>query len=1802
MEVKDLVLINEAGIIANAVDFEMMSDREKNLELCKGFIFSYDRRPEKYRNTTVGVIDAVKEGFGSPNKPNVHLMIQDYGRGKSHFALVLANFFAKSADQPEVQGILAQIANVSGGPTSSQMEVFLAYKEQNPRHLVIPLMGEQGDVRRLLLQKLREALEAEGITDTIAQHICEAPLRFLKGLTSEQRQHAELYLQQQNHGIGAIDTLIRLLETQDYGVVSIVKELSQEVMGVGISLDFDSGLDIERIFEDLIQKLCTGEHKRFSGILILLDELNIYLQTWSYNPAAAGGTVIQNITNICERHRTRIGLICFSQLLPSEAAARPVNPNDLKDYQKLTSRLELKESTYQPISSLEHVIDRLLIQECYPTAWKEFLSYANGALRAETDAIFDNYVPLYQNLGWNREDFFRVVTYGCYPLHPMTTFFLCNLDFTQGRTAIQFIKSEARHFIDSGLKVTDFEGKPNLIHPYELVEAFSGNFTNSPIYSDYIKARQTIQASAGAYEMRVLEALFLFYACKEKLKKSDKEAHEKILSKLTGLSESKVASSLKSLRTQYGVIFENEHSRTYQFYSGFSIQDLKTIIKTEVKDLSPNVDRIVNYCRQHLEKILTSKTLPATDFIDEKRLTEENWRFVNSVCAFKEFEELTQRQERQIVETHRGAVMYVLTDTTDAARRLHEYIEEFLLGSKHNPYLIVGLPEQGVEDLPRIHLYLETLKKKPATEREKYGPAFAELEADWEKTLEKRTRELFLNSQLYYVEGNLVASAFRTDEKKLASKLLASRFPHVPPVERIDKMGRDHRTGVKIISYVCKKLLLNNLTTSFEDTSYRSVVDLIFVDSWKILKKTATAYSVQIPIHHVIRRAWDKLNEITELGSGKERIIPLRTLWETLSGPPYGYDEFTFMTLFVAWVTYHQNEILFSGKSQISRKSSDRPEMWSYRAPKDWVNTNIFDKPKDFISNWLTSPDSRLIRREPSARPNIPKQMAFSQAEGYLTDIRLFLTQPNIDLNEAEIAKSDGEDLYKSVKQFTEWSEKLSKFLENLESISFDQLLNPVYTTQNRFMVPETQNRRYRVLPSKEMHELSRSVLDKIRERIGNEIGKECAHALKLKSETELGAFEGRIQKILQQVQEHSELTTLFKEKLETALKEGREHVQQLRAQERTLDGLNQIKSVVTTLGNNPSQEQYQNALQKIREIAEKTPEIKNEDAYRQTIDAILHRQKELLEQLDQWELQLLRVTSLFEAEELKTKISREAFKFTDGECDKRVHSLIETLEAKAQTLSQQQDLVEESQKFLELFKQKSDAIAKSPEFTQAFETYCEVAAAALPASFQSMPNFNEITHTIECLKSENRQSIESRLIVLTQRTLTRIDEYERVRHDLIHAQESIASAGEFLEFVGLLKERLKYIDGRRDELQREAKDFETIREIRQLQKPLTIIDCEKALEYLDALCVKLYNPNTHKAEITQRRQSLQQPIEAARRKLNEISNKLKTTDEATLQALSRELAKLEDVVEESRDFAVFSKIQNEIETLTQDFEIIRNLARLKDRNATLVDCESGLNRLSEARQRLINAERFTSKLDDIARQLEHNRESYIENLRNNQKNLPQTAFDRAQQLRDSLMKSTLVYANSHLEADYQRLCIESELLLELARHQKNVTKLGTIAECENQHNYIMEWISSHPNLPPFLRERAEQELQSIATQVKYLRQLRHDEARKWLANLQNQFQRTESAKSEVEQVEQVQSILDTIHKKEDEYSDFLKTDSSFSQSLQQLEEQCRSIINRDYVNQIVCFFQQLPIEKQTEVFEQLERILKARQNSAHSS
>ncbi|MEH2197605.1 hypothetical protein [Nostoc sp.] len=1125
MLLNQLVEINEKGSVASSVNFGMIDDSEKNLSLCESFIFNYD--PAKPESSTVGILDAVRRSYHSANQPNIHLMIQQYGKGKSHFAIAIANFFQKSFHSQEVQGILSQVEKATSGKSQAVVEGLKLFKQnQRHQHLVICLSGDTGgDIRKQFLQQLIKSLEVEGIQDSLAQHICSEPLRYLENLNPENRAKAEKYLQSIGNPDSDLNSLIRLLRENNSGVISTVKKLAFHI--TGFTPDFTADVNIQAILEDLITNHCTGHNAHFQGILILFDELNQYLKAWAADDIGAGGAALQNITNICENYKGKIALLSFTQIHPGQGVG--ISANVISEYQKIATRLAPKDgTTYNPASSLELVIENLLLPK-NNAIWQTFRSKWDNTLRREAETAFERRIKIYREKGWSFQEFYTHLSEGCFPLHPLTAYLLCNLDFTQDRTAIQFIKGYVKNFIAT--QPVENAGKPNYIYPIALVDTFLENFSNYPVYTQYKKAVDLVLGADDTDELIAIKALFLYEASGEKLTKPDREDHQEILLALTGLSKSKLQVALDKLEKERDLIYHRPEVKLYRFWEGINPKGIQEEIEEKIKLQITSINDVIAYCDEIkiLNQYPSNNTITATQFVKDNKLVSEDWRFERKIYSIDKFIKALENNRILRDTKEKGILAYVLAETQEELQDFRSKIANYLSTSPIKNYIAVAITTEETGNLDRVIIKIKALEETNPTSQKLLGKVYQEQLQRWQEEANTRLTRLLNNCTYHCVGIEKISSAEQHKAQRVISVLLQDLYPFVPPVDQIDKMRSDHQTGRKIVRWTATQIFIENtIKQTLQDQSYRTFIDQIFVNLWGLFKKTSDKYIVQEPTHEKIRAAWDKISEITDLEGLPQKIFGLETIWQILSAPPFGYSEYNFTMLLAGWLAIHRKEVSLRGRIKLTAKKGESVPIES-KSVQNWGNTDILQNPTAFVDDWIVKQKSKLIRRKQTEMPISASLINYyDQAQQYLAEVAAFLESNEPDELEKEELTKNRKQVSAAVAEIDKWFQPVQA-VENLPHEAQLAGLLPLYP-QLLKRSPNTL-----ILPTQQQRDRFSQALQTVSDKIDQLVAAENQRAESLSTEQACSAYHIEIQGIIDQISQIADLPRHLIENLQNA-------------------------------------------------------------------------------------------------------------------------------------------------------------------------------------------------------------------------------------------------------------------------------------------------------------------------------------------------------------------------------------------------------------------------------------------------------------------------------------------------------------------------------------------------------------------------------------------------------------------------------------------------------------------------------------------
>ncbi|TAE61755.1 MAG: hypothetical protein EAZ87_00855 [Nostocales cyanobacterium] len=1273
MQFNQIVTINESGIIANAVNFGMMNDVNKNLLLCQGFVFNYDH--QKPKDSTLGILAEIQKSYQSINHPNIHLFVQDYGKGKSHFALVAANYFQKPIDTPENQGILKQL-KIAAGNHQGIVEDLTAYKKRNPKHLVICINGKDTfDLRQTFLKSLRQTLETEGITNTLAQQLCQKPLEYLSKLAEEQLEKANQYLDKAGNKFGDINKIIELLTQDNYVVIPIVKEISKH-LNDGFAIDFDTDLNIEEILTELIKKLCYGENAKYAGILILFDELNNYLQGWSVDPFSSGGLTLQSITDVCETYKSKIALVCFTQIRPLKSV-----PNQSQeDYKKLASRLEIAESTYEPASSLELVINGLLSQQVNSNSWNQFLQTWENTLLADSRKSYQDRITTYQEKRWNLGEFHQILTLGCIPLHPLNSYLLCNLDFTQGRTVIQYIKEEVKKFINS--QPVEKNGKLNYLPAISLVDAFDSNFSQpefSRYYTEFKNTKDKISSSITENELAILKAIFLFYVSENKLHKPESEKHEIILSELTGLSVTQTKETLDKLTSERGVINYNRGDNTYRFYSGKNVREIEQELEEEISkkanEISVNI--VVKHCEKNTNSFLVTEKVEGKEFIEtNKLLDDDEWFFEYKFYSIPEFEQALSGYKTLENIKGKGIFAYIFAETIEELQDIRHRVDQLIANSKYSKNIIAAIPTIPVREICIDLWKINIVKKKINADKDRSETA---LQVKYQELNDKVTREIkeVINSCTYYsFDISKLTTIERKDPQAIVSHLLQTLYPFIPPIAKNDKMALNSSTGSSVIAYSAKRLLEDNLNpTQFPNQSYHNIINPVFITAWGLFKTSSQQYTVQIPTNKNVKEAWNKISELIGLDHKKQTPINIDRIWKELSQPPFGYNEYTFTMLFVAWLSYHRSQVILQGNFGIPKTKKEQISV-EEKPLKDWVTTNVFEKPKDFVNKWIleSSKKPRVIPVQVINCPEISTILDYEQAQKLIQEIDNFLNSPTPDPTQLEAVKPKKQQILGGIKKIESWLKPIETAENLADNVSLDSLLNIYPELKVELVKPKTFNLANNskssaisgnldtitVNPTQKQKQRHSNALKIVVDKIEEVVEELSEKSESLKTETEFGSYKVKVENAIEKITQVS-LPQHLIDILTNSLQVANRKLNEIQYQSEIKDCLGKIQIRYNSLSNNASQQDYTSAKDYIEELTNNNHLLKQESLYQQIVNDIEIKYQNLSKKITIWEERMIEITK-DQALKLSLEVSQQQNRFTQPEDSHKVEQILSQL------------------------------------------------------------------------------------------------------------------------------------------------------------------------------------------------------------------------------------------------------------------------------------------------------------------------------------------------------------------------------------------------------------------------------------------------------------------------------------------------------------------------------------------------------------
>ena len=1050
MLIRDLVHIDEHGAFRSDVQLSDYDNPTLNRDLLRNYIFTVSA-PTTSRagrdSSAKDVLDLLKTAFIVERFENRMVLTANYGYGKSHLALTLANFFARPANSEEVRIIFERLDQALNSPAA--MNGYREFKQKKGEFLVIRLRGDGfDDLQEGFLRALEQALSEHECTRDIALPFWHShALNWLNSLNGEALQKVELFLAGYNTDLASLRHEIR-----KSGTYELIREAFKHLTGV--YPDFGREVSLKDLVLWAVDEVC--EPKKMGGLLILFDEFSLFLQKYATSRTAGK---LQDLLNGISDRQGKSAFLAFTQIELDSVLENYAQGARRDDVRKELDRLP-QDKRSRLFSLMESVLDSYLKQkENAWQAWMQQRQHIRPVMSRNRETLYEYFSQRYDGtLQWDAEKTEQTIVKGCFPLHPLTTAILSTHAFEAGtgenpRTALHFVRDRW----EKGLPQRPAEradGTPNFVYAIELVDFF-GEQISKNWYAAYRAALQNARIPLNEEHHAALKALLLQRAVSNlDRKKAKGSAQIELLSALSGLSETLLKDVLRELSESRVIEFDRIEKFSTLLPAGARSLEAERIIE-EAFQKTPLDRNLLDEIAQHIRPLeISQKFGNANDWAPRQViLTEE---YFNSE-ALKALLLPYRAGPAGIEESPRSLVIWVLAQTEEEKMHLRQNAQKILdesLGTSAHPLpVVILLPKQPTPRLLDAARRKRTLTKLSQSDREKIGSITYKNEVERsEIDFETNFNDIFDPERYADLPRQpheyVLSAAYRPSvdiRKAISLKEVLSqiyRRAYKYRVEFSDKplttRGVNHlKTAVENVT---RWLLTDTAGKSIDNLNNKdmqyNIAHHFLTEKWGLL--TPGQYTIQPPTSQPLREAWIRLE--TTFPPGCKEIRAKEILLELLN-PPYGHDYNTLILLLAAWIGFRRHEIRISLGGALLPLERFRDNFTEAKGPKDFLDRLVVTSPLAIsrinADEMFAEVDAIIEQIRQNRSP-----FTFLQAKQALAKLQQAQENPSLSTERRAAIESYAPRLEEAVSAAEDYDTQAFKLLKDLDKSDFDNLLS----------------------------------------------------------------------------------------------------------------------------------------------------------------------------------------------------------------------------------------------------------------------------------------------------------------------------------------------------------------------------------------------------------------------------------------------------------------------------------------------------------------------------------------------------------------------------------------------------------------------------------------------------------------------------------------------------------------------------------------------------------------------------------------
>ena len=598
----------------------------KMISVASGFQYSvnigYDlNNDDKLKNfiPTRSALELMEEVLLSTNPASnerARVLVGAYGKGKSHIVLSILAMLMKR----DLGLFKKAMPRIKENPRLYQC--VQNYYESNNKILPVIITGSNTSLSQAFLLALHRTLSMNGLLNAMPETNYKAAVNVIERWENEFPDTFEKLKKE-------IDCPINIFieQLQNYNIESYEKfEKIYPKLTAGSYFNPFIGFDVIDLYEEAVKGL---KSQGYTGIYVIYDEFSKYLEANITDASVSDTKMLQDFAEKCNRSeelQLHLMLISHKEIANYIDKLPKQNVDGWRGVSERFKHIHLNNNFTQTYEIVESAIHKK------KDLWEEFCE--------EYKSSFEGVIIRYQEhniFSELKDELIQRIIYGCYPLHPVSTFILPRLServAQNERTLFTFISAPGMSTLPAFLdKYNDDRFDlitPDVIYDYFeplfKKEAYSGSIHENYRLTEVILER----LDPSSLESKIVKTLSLIYTL-EQFEKLQPSKNELISIYLVRYEAAEINRAIDDLIEQEYVIYlkrSNNFLRLKQT-SGVDVRkkinDLIELQKNRVtiKETlnNSNFDNYMYPSRYNNDRDMTRYF--SFEFIDEDEITDD---------------------------------------------------------------------------------------------------------------------------------------------------------------------------------------------------------------------------------------------------------------------------------------------------------------------------------------------------------------------------------------------------------------------------------------------------------------------------------------------------------------------------------------------------------------------------------------------------------------------------------------------------------------------------------------------------------------------------------------------------------------------------------------------------------------------------------------------------------------------------------------------------------------------------------------------------------------------------------------------------------------------------------------------------------------------------------------------------------------------------------------------------------------------------------------------------------------------------